>query len=136
MKENEVEVSQALSDAKKGDDDRNIDAAMCSGDEASDEGVSSHLESVAEEHTHALSVSTEEFGRDDADEDDAPDLSMNDYEIPDCSLGEASLSFNDESSDEVRRRLASQSDANVDIRNLILGRSFVLCVCDNVRVGI
>ena len=55
-------------------------------------------------------------------------------EIPDCSLGEVSLSFGAATSEEERRRLFSQSDNNVDIRNLILGRTFVLCFCDNVIV--
>ena len=53
-------------------------------------------------------------------------------EISDCSLGEVSLSFGAATSEEERRRLFSQSDNNVDIRNLILGRTFVLCFCDNV----
>jgi len=53
-------------------------------------------------------------------------------EIPDCSLGEVSLTFGAATSEEERRRLYSQSDNNVDIRNLILGRAFVLCFCDNV----
>jgi len=53
-------------------------------------------------------------------------------EIPDCSLGEASLCFEtDAGGEEERRRLASTSDTNVDIRNLVTGRGFVLCVCDN-----
>jgi len=52
-------------------------------------------------------------------------------EIPDCSLGEVSLTFGAATSEEERRRLYSQSDNNVDIRNLILGRAFVLCFCDN-----
>jgi len=53
------------------------------------------------------------------------------YEIPDCSLGEASLCFGKSASKDERTRLESRSDANVDIRNLILGRDFVLCLCDN-----
>ena len=60
---------------------------------------------------------------------------ISDSEIPDCSLGEASLCFEVEGRGEEaeRKRLASKSDTNVDIRNLIIGRGFVLCVCDNVR---
>jgi len=53
------------------------------------------------------------------------------YEIPDCSLREASLCFGETASEDERLRLVSQSDANVDIRNLIMGRDFVLCLCDN-----
>eukprot|EP00092_Neocalanus_flemingeri_P038083 GFUD01041453.1.p1 GENE.GFUD01041453.1~~GFUD01041453.1.p1 ORF type:complete len:392 (-),score=127.69 GFUD01041453.1:147-1322(-) len=53
------------------------------------------------------------------------------YEIPDCSLEEASLCFDAATSSEERIRLESQSDNNVDIRNLIMGRAFVLCLCDN-----
>eukprot|EP00092_Neocalanus_flemingeri_P019742 GFUD01021382.1.p1 GENE.GFUD01021382.1~~GFUD01021382.1.p1 ORF type:complete len:387 (+),score=124.97 GFUD01021382.1:50-1210(+) len=53
------------------------------------------------------------------------------YEIPDCSLEEASLCFDAATSEEERIRLESQSDNNVDIRNLIMGRAFVLCLCDN-----
>ena len=56
-------------------------------------------------------------------------------ESPDCSLGEASLCFEMEvGRDEEGRRLASMSDTNVDIRNLVIGRGFVLCLCDNVRL--
>merc|ERR1719318_1004004 len=57
--------------------------------------------------------------------------SSNDYEVPNCSLGEVSLNFGEAASEEQRKRLVSQSDSNVDIRNLILGRAFVLCFCDN-----
>jgi len=52
-------------------------------------------------------------------------------EIADCSLGEASLCFGKSASKYERTRLESRSDANVDIRNLIMGRDFVLCLCDN-----
>ena len=56
--------------------------------------------------------------------------------MPDCSLGEVSLSFGATDSEEERRRIFSQSDSNDDIRNLILGRAFVLCFCDNVSSGV
>eukprot|EP00092_Neocalanus_flemingeri_P005548 GFUD01005979.1.p1 GENE.GFUD01005979.1~~GFUD01005979.1.p1 ORF type:complete len:378 (-),score=119.63 GFUD01005979.1:142-1275(-) len=51
---------------------------------------------------------------------------------PNCSLGEASLCFDSKDGEEERRRLSSLSDTNVDIRNIILGRSFVLCICGDL----
>ena len=71
----------------------------------------------------------------DEDKNEEAEESSNNYEIPDCSLGEVSLNFGATASEEERKRLFSQSDSNVDIRNLILGRAFVLCFCDNVSRG-
>jgi len=67
----------------------------------------------------------------DEDNNEEDEESTTNYEIPDCSLGEVSLNFGAKASEEERKRLFSQSDSNVDIRNLILGRAFVLCFCDN-----
>merc|ERR1719318_1075218 len=51
------------------------------------------------------------------DKNEDADESSNYYEIPNCSLGEASLNFGEAASEE-RKRLVSQSDSNADIRNL------------------
>jgi len=125
VRENEVEVFQPVEDARK-NGDVNIDVNISSGDV-------NHLESLFEgqDHAEVVEVGHNEAAENSNHEDDVRESSMESSGIPDCSLGEASLCFNDESSEEVRRRLASQSDTNVDIRNLILGRAFVLCVCDN-----
>ena len=69
----------------------------------------------------------------DDDKNGETEESPSKYEMPDCSLGEVSLSFGATDSEEERRRIFSQSDSNVDIRNRILGRAFVLCFCDNVN---
>ena len=52
--------------------------------------------------------------------------------FPKCSLGDASLNFDEIESSRVRNRIVSNSDTNVDIRNLIVSNHFVLCHCGNL----
>jgi len=77
------------------------------------------------------SAMTDETPNKIVDKNEDAEESSNNYEIPNCSLGEVSLNFGATASEDERKRLFSQSDSNVDIRNLILGRAFVLCFCDN-----
>ena len=51
--------------------------------------------------------------------------------FPKCSLGDASLNFDEVESSTVRNRIVSKSDTNVDIRNIIVSNHFVMCRCGN-----
>merc|ERR1719318_2466465 len=89
------------------------------------------LSRAEEEYPDGSETIDENPNRTTDDKNEDADESFNNYEIPNCSLGEASLNFGEAASEEERKRLVSQSDSNVDIRNLIMGRAFVLCFCDN-----
>jgi len=95
------------------------------------------LKSQLRKNTANPKESTEDIRK--ADDDFEGQVDCNDNKVddvlnePDCSLGEASLCFDSKDDDDERRRIASQSDTNVDIRNIMLGRSFALCICEDVN---
>ena len=65
------------------------------------------------------------------DDIDVNEVSSISEAFPKCSLGDASLNFDEVESSTVRNRIVSKSDTNVDIRNIIVSNHFVMCRCGN-----
>jgi len=117
VEENDVEISQSLADAKKVNDIENRDFKIGYECVTPDQDV--HFESVSVEHVQVPTISTNNEASKGETEEDGPGMPMEGYKMPN-------------SSDEIKR-LISQSDSNVDIRSLIIGKSFVLCFCKSVE---